>query len=299
MIQKPRKSEFRSRTTGPKTPFYSSHTSHASHKSHSSHPRFLENQEESVKFDDCNGRYEEARDFVSSCLTEREFRERLPMPLHRMICLSGLLLFSTIGCCHTQCVSNDACNPCGVGGGCCLTNWFRDKLANCSLRCRNYSWGNDCCSACGGDSCGAPVGGYDGGMTYGGGGAAPGCACGQSHSHSQGYAPASSAPPGAPIDQPPVPIPSSGSGPTRSGEPIPAPGATDSTTFQSPHRGQVQHVSMEEFHRLPGVVVSGPGQSSVPTMAAPTLLAPPALSNVSVPPAPANSISQAQWVPAK
>lgn len=84
----------------------------------------------------------------------------------------------------------------------------------------------------------------------------------------------------------------------RANEPIPAPGSTDSTNFQRPVSGQIQHVSVEEFQRLPGVVVSGPTQSSVPTMGAPALV-PPALSTVSVPPRPVNTVQQAQWVPSK
>ena len=78
--------------------------------------------------------------------------------------------------------------------------------------------------------------------------------------------------------------------PPAGNEPIPAPGSTESTTFTRPTSGQIQHVSYDEFQRLPGVVVSGPTtQSSVPTMAAQP-----------VPPSPQPStVQQAQWAPSR
>jgi hypothetical protein len=216
------------------------------------------------------------------------------MYLKRLICLAGLVLMSSVGCCHTQCVSN-SCNSCG-GGGCCLTNWFQSKMASCRMRCNNYSWCDDCsggCAVCGGTNCGLN-GAVDGGMTYGGG--SPGCGCGQSHNNQ--YAPTSPASPSVPAATPtdpiPMPIPTqTNPEPTRTNEPNPAPGASDSTTYQRPVNGQTQHVSVEEFQRLPGVVISGP----TPAAGSPTL-APPTLSNVSVPPR-AGQVQQAQWVPAR
>jgi hypothetical protein len=105
-----------------------------------------------------------------------------------------------------------------------------------------------------------------------------------------------------PSDTEPAPTPTNATPvPTRNGEPIPAPGSTDSTNFQRPVSGQiqqVQHVSVEEFQRLPGVVISGPAQSSVPSMGTQPLVPPP-LSTVSVPPQPINTVQQAQWVPVK
>jgi hypothetical protein len=220
------------------------------------------------------------------------FRERHPMKLQRLLCLSSVLLITTIGCCHSQCVSSNPCDPCGRGmsGGCCLTNWFHSKLS-----CQNYSWANECsscgCSVCGGDSCGV-----SGAPTFAGGSGSS-CGCGQSHGTN--YAPAVSSPSVPTSVDPnhsdaPTPVPNQTSPMPRGTEPNPAP---PSTTFQPPVSGQIQHVTMEEFQRLPGVVVSGP-TSSVPTMAQPTL-APPTLSNVSVPPRPAHPVQQAQWVPAK
>lgn len=247
------------------------------------------------------------RRFCLGCPSNREFRERLPMNLRPLICL-GAMLLTSVGCCHTQCVSSNPCDPCGSGmsgGGCCLTNWLHTKIASCRSRqcCQNYSWNDDCsgCSVCGGSNCGMSGSTIDGGIgTYGGGGGGSSCGCGQSHggqSHNN-YAPSTPTPvqavPGG-VQPTPVPNNSSAPMPPASNEPIPAPGSSESTTFQRPANGQVQHVSVEEFHRLPGVVTSGPTQSSVPTMG--VLTTPPPLSTVSAPPK-ATTVQQAQWAPA-
>jgi len=238
------------------------------------------------------------RRFCLGCPSNREFRERLPMNLRPLICLSAMLLTS-VGCCHTQCVSSNPCDPCGGGGGCCLTNWLHTKIASCRARncCQNYSWSDDCsaCSICGGNNCGMSGSVIDGSVgSYGGGGGSS-CGCGQSHGSSMNYAPSSPTPAQAvPSNIQPTPAPNSSAPmPPANNEPIPAPGSTDSTTFQRPANGQVQHVSVEEFHRLPGVVTSGPTQSSVPSMG---LTTPPPLSTVSAPPK-ANTVTQAQWAP--
>ncbi|MFO1044221.1 MAG: hypothetical protein U0941_20755 [Planctomycetaceae bacterium] len=220
------------------------------------------------------------------------------MNLRPLICLSAMLLTS-VGCCHTQCVSSNPCDPCGGGGGCCLTNWLHTKIASCRARncCQNYSWSDDCsaCSICGGGNCGMSGSVIDGSVgSYGGGGGSS-CGCGQSHGSTMNYAPSSPTPAQAvPSNIQPTPAPNSSAPmPPANNEPIPAPGSTDSTTFQRPANGQVQHVSVEEFHRLPGVVTSGPTQSSVPSMG---LTTPPPLSTVSAPPK-ANTVTQAQWAP--
>jgi hypothetical protein len=216
------------------------------------------------------------------------------MNLHRLICLSGLLLFTTVGCCHTQCVSSDPCNPCArPSGGCCLSGWFRNRMSCCSLRqgCQNYGWDSSCCPACGGTDCGMSTG-FDGGMTSGATGGSS-CGCGQSHGNS--YAPSGGP---SPVETAPIPIPSSTAPiPPKSNEGTPAP-ASESTTF-APANGQVQHVSMEEFQRLPGTVISGPTPTPSPTQTAavPVLQTPPPLSTISAPPR--ANVQQAQWVPAK
>lgn len=220
------------------------------------------------------------------------------MRLHRMICLAGLLMFSAIGCCHSHCcVSSDPCDPCGQGmcgggggcgchSGCGLGNWVHRKMAERKMRrCHNYSWfEGDCCPACGGDSCG--YGAADG-MTH-----TAGCGCGQTSGYAPSSMPASSVPGDPPA--PSVPTPSVPNG-SKTNEPNPAPASTDSASFQQP-TGQVQHVSVEEFHRLPGTVIAGPTASSVPTLAAPAP-ATPALS--SAPRPLINPVQQAQWAPTK
>ncbi|MBS0206611.1 MAG: hypothetical protein JSS49_27350 [Planctomycetes bacterium] len=212
------------------------------------------------------------------------------MKLQRLMVLAGLLMMTTVGCCHSQCVSSNPCNPCGTCGGGCLTGWLKSKLACCRMSCHNYSWCDDCssaCSVCGGTNCG--LSSPDMGMPSAGGST---CACGQSHGAT--YVPSS--PTSMPNDAP-APIPTQVAPvPPRSSEPTPAPGSTDSTSLQQP--GSIQHVSVEEFQRLPGVVISGPAQSSVPTMAQPAL-SPPALSTVSTPPKPLNNVQQVQWQPSK
>ena len=221
------------------------------------------------------------------------------MQLQRWICLSGFLLATSIGCSSMQCASCNPCDPCGQvmsGGcncGCGVKGWWQQRKER--LR-NNFSWFNDCscggCSVCGGDNCG--MSGGTCGMPSTGGGAS--CGCGQSHGYSPAAVPTEQYAAPVPPNDPPAPIPSTGT--QRSGEPIPAPASTPATTFQQPASGQIQHVTMEEFQRLPGTVISGPNQSSVPTMSQPNMV-PPALSNASIPPRPINAVQQAQWVPAR
>lgn len=202
--------------------------------------------------------------------------------------LSVVLLVSSVGCCHTQCVSSSACDPCYRASSCCLTDWFRSKFS--CRTCQNYSWSDGgCCDSMGGGCASGTCGmSMDAGMTYGGAPGGSSCGCGRTH-----YAPATTTPATAiPVPQAdPVPTPVPGTT-----EPTPAPPATpDTTQFQRPTTNQVQHVSVEEFHRLPGVVVSGPS----PAPAATPTLAPPQLSNVAVPVPARQTVQQAQWVPAR
>jgi len=225
------------------------------------------------------------------------------MNLRRFAGVCTLLLLTTVGCCHTQCVSSDPCNSCGcgTGGGCCLTDWCHRQFLSWRMRhnCHNYNWGCECsgpCPVCGGSSCGMGCGGACGSPSGCGGGAA-GCGCGQSGS-TQGWSGAAPTPtysPGA-APTPPAPAPLT----VPQSDPPPVPASTDpATTFQSPGSGQMQQVSYEEFQRLPGVVVSGSGApSSVPSMGQPSL-PPPPLSTVSTPPRAGTGVQQAQWVPAR
>ncbi len=105
------------------------------------------------------------------------------------------------------------------------------------------------CSTCGGGDAGIMMDGM------GGGG---GCGCGQSAP--MGYESTT------PFMTPPmtVPTPSPASMP-RSGTalPPPIPPADMGSNLQSPP--STQHVSVEEFQRLPGVVISGPGSQAATT----------------------------------
>lgn len=233
------------------------------------------------------------------------------MSLRRLASFGALLILTSVGCCSTQCVSSDPCNPCGGGisSGCCMTGWFSRQMCSWKMRhsCHNYSWCDECsggCSACGCSSCDM---GYSGdGMTMG---APSTCACGQSHA-TPTWPNAMPSPTPTPTLTPapsPAPVPAmSPAVPNSSGpvapetyEPVPAPASSGPTSFQPPVNGQTQHVSYEEFQRLPGVVVSGPGaQSSVPSMTQPSL-SPPPLSNVSTPPRPVTPVQQAKWVPVR
>ncbi|MBC8113425.1 MAG: hypothetical protein H7062_03545 [Candidatus Saccharimonas sp.] len=173
---------------------------------------------------------------------------------------------------------------------------------------RNYGWNS---VGCGCDACGM---GFDGEMMGSGcasgnsggsmmSGSPAGCACGQHHSE---YAPSVpgmiSAPMAAPAAAPtPVPAPPAGNDPA----PAPINSNTNSTAVPRTLATQPQQVSVEEFHRLPGVIVAGPtSQSSVPTFAAAAsatqpVMAAPQLSSVPTPPRVASGAQQVNWVPSK
>ena len=231
------------------------------------------------------------------------------MILRRLFCLSGLLLASTMGCCHSRCVCSDPCDPCGgrpTGGGSFVSGWMNHKVDSWRMRNhgRNYGW-NDV--GCGCDVCGT---GFDGEMMSSGcasgncggsmmSGSPAGCACGQQHSE---YAPSVpgmiSAPAAAPT---PVPVPPAGNDPA----PAPVSSDTNSTAVPRTLATQPQQVSVEEFHRLPGVIVAGPtSQSSVPSVSASAsavqpVMAAPQLSAVPAPPRVASGAQQVNWVPSK
>ena len=243
------------------------------------------------------------------------------MILRRLFCLSSLLLASTMGCCHSMCVCSDPCGAmptaCGTmpTGGRYISGWMNQKIDSWRMRNhgRNYGW-NDV--GCGCDACGMGCGGEvmssscatgncGGGSIMSGpmNGSPAGCACGQSHSE---YAPnvpsATSIPAGAPATAPtPVPAPPSGN------EPAPAPASSDTNSTAIPRTlaTQPQQVSVEEFHRLPGVIVAGPtSQSSVPSVATSTsasqpMMAAPQLSAVPAAPRVASGAQQVNWIPSK
>lgn len=244
------------------------------------------------------------------------------MNLRRLACFGGLLLLASVGCCHSrhaQCVSSDPCDPCGCSSqsGHLHKGWMGQKTDSWRIRKhgRNYGW-NDVGCECGCDACGMGMDGiaFDDGFATGGfggmvaGGNSSGCACGQHHSEYAPSVPGSVVPSATPA---PTPMPQQNNVPPTppTGDAAPAPAIPENNSTAVPRTlpGQVQHVSVEEFHRLPGVITSGPTtQSSVPSLAtsasaAQPPLALPALSNVAAPaPArPASAAQQASWVPSK
>ncbi len=236
------------------------------------------------------------------------------MNLHRLFCLSSVLLASTMGCCHSRCVCSDPCDPCDPCGGTStggrhISGWMNQKINSWRMRNhgRNYGW-NDVgcgCDACrmgfNGDAMSSDcASGNCGGSMMSGSPA--GCACGQQHTEYAPSLPGMMAPPAAPAVSPtPVPVPPIGT------EPAPAPveSGTNSTAIPRTLTTQPQQVSVEEFHRLPGVIVAGPtSQSSVPSLAtssiaAQPVMAAPQLSSVPTAPRVAAGAQQVNWVPSK
>ena len=234
------------------------------------------------------------------------------MNLRHLFCLSSLLLASTMGCCHSRCVSSDPCDPCGCmpTGGRYFSGWMNNKIDSWRMQNygRNYGWN---AVGCGCNACGT---GIDGEMMSSGcasgncGGSMmssdspAGCACGQQHSEYAPSVPGTMVPSAAPAVAPtPLPVPPVGN------EPAPAPASSDinSTAIPRTLATQPQQVSVEEFHRLPGVITSGPtSQSSVPSVAASAssaqpVMAAPQLSSVPTPPRVSSGAQQVNWLPTK
>ncbi len=200
---------------------------------------------------------------------------------------AALMTVSMVGCCCSRCVVTDPCDPCGgvmPSHQCCLSRlWSMPRSFG-------YSWNNAC--TCGGCQCGCGGGelmDYSYGETGGCAGscAAPamtsappssGCNCSQSSaystaptSYSGSYYPSTTpgsvpSPSGTPQPIPEVP-PSFNPLPNA---PLPPATATPDTTLMIPPPSgqQPQMVSYEEFQRLPGNVISGPGSSATATAAA-------------------------------
>ena len=249
------------------------------------------------------------------------------------------MTLSLVGCCCGRNVVTDGCDTCctspavgilrlqpvrnffrfgcfhrcGCGGGC---GSYGDVMGGCG----------DCATGgCSSGSCGAPM---SQGFAAPGG---TGCGCTSPATYSSQYpnmnAPSSSIQIPEPSSLPtPAPVP-----PTSPTSVPPATPSSDSSTMNPPRAmPPVQNVSYEEFQKLPGTVISGPGASTgtspgVPsnatmpmTMAPPVAMAPPANSVSSIqrsigstqrllarpassmPPAMVSSqVQQPVWVPAK
>lgn len=243
---------------------------------------------------------------------------------------AAVMSLSLVGCCHNRCMMTDPCDPCATAcppRGCGLSRMF-----NSAFR-RGYSWDNvsscscgSCspCSTCGPvSSCGCGGGEMIDGYSFDGVGGVPmitgstgssGCGCSQPSQFSavptmvspQYVSPTPSVAPAPPVVPQPIPeIPPS------------TPSSNTDTTMIQPGNGQPQMVSYEEFQKMPGTIISGPGA------AAPSISVPAPVQQVSttstvspsfaVPPSPAPPVAtrtptkfvrptsgqQAVWTPAR
>lgn len=194
----------------------------------------------------------------------------------------GLLgLVVTPGCCLLHgCGGGCGCG-CGYGLFGCIGK-IRDRIHNCS-HCHKRDCGGDCGCSCGGMMYG------DMGMSDCGCGApsAAGCGCGIGGGHVD--QPAFMTPPmTVPTPQAAPPVPSS-----NVTMPPPIPPADSSSTTPVPQG--TQQVSVEEFQRLPGVIISGPGAQplAVPTTSTMVQSPTPVPANVAAPAPTAKPIQQA------
>ena len=175
---------------------------------------------------------------------------------------------SMFGCCCCSNVVMDPCDPCsGYSSQSCRPHrhgWLRRPMRFGWNRCGDCGGcGCGSCggcgdvmmdSGCGGGSCGSPMMGMP---------SSGGCGCSQTASPDQ-FSTMS-----APINIPSSPTMSAPqmSGPSSlpqlQSAPVPPPmPRTDSTMNSTPAGSQPQMVSYEEFQRLPGTMISGPGTTT-------------------------------------
>lgn len=186
---------------------------------------------------------------------------------------ASIMTVSMVGCCCNRSCVVDSCDPCGAMP---VRHCGLDTLLSWIPSC---GWG---CRSCGCGGCGC--GGF--GETYYDGGSSCGCSSGTCGGAMYGGTMGGSCCGGSMPSQPtmlnqapgsmpyvPTPVPSQNSAPSPSASPtpastmaIPAPAppllpASDSAASNNamPSNTNVQHVTYEEFQRLPGTVISGPG----------------------------------------
>ena len=216
--------------------------------------------------------------------------------------LASVALLSSVGCC---CLSTRV-NECGpfasdlAGGGGCLAKFARShgaKKCGCGHCAGNRGMYADPMygmpygmETYGGGGCGCD-GGMMGGMPAPG---SPDCGCGG------GGLPQQMIPPAPPAQYAPhaAPTPAPIAEPMPADTPIPAvpePAAPDApmTQYQAPAAPNVQNVSVEEFQRLPGTIISGPTTTAVAAPAAGMLARP------AVPTAAQPGVRPANWQPAQ
>lgn len=169
------------------------------------------------------------------------------MKAYALVTAALMIASSSLGCCCVSpCVSpgdpcaRELCQP-----GCSILKWLHHKP--CCLKCKSHCGYKHGMPSC--DNCGTM--GYDAmmPMTYGAMPAASDCGCGQSHA--QPMAP--HYPPPAPMPVPPASAPAA----TPAVPAAPMENGAPPFTSAAPTTVPTQQVSYEEFHRLPGVVVSG------------------------------------------
>lgn len=209
------------------------------------------------------------------------------------------MTLSMVGCCCGRNVVSDCCDPCGgmsPGRGLIRFPGLRSAFggySSCGCDSCGTSWsefpGDGGCS-----SCGSPMmSTYD--MPSSGGG---GCNCGSNSSPSSvNYPPAA-------VPTTPTPLPSTDSNsPAAPAPPIPptTPGdipSASSTMIPPSAPPATQMVSYEEFQKLPGTVISGPGVGTSSAPAASPRLFNRSVGNPSQPMMSAQGQSQV-WVQAK
>lgn len=186
------------------------------------------------------------------------------------------IVFAAGCCCQRQyaCVNPCTPDPCeSVIAGCGHSTWFQRKVSNWRARraarkCCGFGLGGSGC-------CGAEMATSDCGCGSGGGfllgGDSGGCStCGGGASVGANYVPSAPAATNmAPM--PPVPAVTTPA-PAAPMTPMPIPEFNSSQRTMAPQgqfvQGEPQHVSYEEFQRLPGVVIQGPSPiGGAPTMA--------------------------------
>ena len=200
--------------------------------------------------------------------------------------MASVMTLSLVGCCCSRCVVTDPCDPCGVAPvhTCSISRlWPFSRIHSClSGACVPSS----CHCACGGcgsidtfdsysdfgaspscgcgspmSSCGSP-GGSCGAPMMSGVPSSSGCSCSQGNSYSNSM-PSMTSP--SYLSSPSMSVPAPTSTPQSipeippSSAPLP-PTTLDSTSYQTPQVSQQpQMVSYEEFQKLPGNIISGPG----------------------------------------
>jgi hypothetical protein len=222
-----------------------------------------------------------------------------------------LVTLNLVGCC---CMSPriDECGPFAsdlAGGGGCLAKFARSHGAKKKCGCGHCGGGMYADPIYGmpysGDCCG---GGFDAGMMggYPGMPSGGGCGCGGGGMVAPSMPaipPAATqyAPEGSPT---PAPTPDANvpetNIPAVPGAETPAPPAPPMTYQPAPGQPGVQNVSMEEFQRLPGTIISGPTTTPVagPAASVPAIHSP-VVTRTPIPTVANPCVRPANWQPAR